>query len=79
MKGHCHVAQTEDTNVKLASRFPVLTRIFVSRLDDIFNSKKKPPKICKRKLAAALKNRTAKLFIDLQLFARRLILCFRAS
>jgi len=71
VKCHCHEAQTEDTNVKLASRFAVLTRIFVSRLDDIFNSKNHL-KICKRKLAAALKNRPTKLFIDLQLFARRL-------
>jgi hypothetical protein len=33
------IAQTENTNVKLASGFAVLTRIFVSILDDIFSSK----------------------------------------
>jgi hypothetical protein len=54
------------TDVKLACGFAVLIRIFVSRLDDIFNSKKNHLKFNKRKLAAALKNRPTKLFIDLQ-------------
>jgi len=43
------------TDVKLACGFAVLKRTFVSRLDDIFNSKHHL-KFNKRKLAAALKN-----------------------
>jgi hypothetical protein len=65
VKGHCHVTQTENSGIKLAREFAVLTRIFASRLGDTFNSKNHV-KLKTIKLTATLKTRPTKLFIDLQ-------------